>query len=420
MGDRMTFVSKAITLLGLAAAMVGLATTESMAQSVPAHAVRFDPVASRCWIVLEPAGTTGDHPPKLFLSSDMMETSLAFGLEGSSIVEAVLIRQGQRAPFIGREGLTLEALVADPVWSQLDVGAEGKESLYLTVRDAEGAYSSARYDDLHQSDILRLAALACGVEGLGASARTPVEYRAAEQRLDLRDKELLHIRRLLASRFGEPGTDVGEDSRFTVTDRRHIAEFNTAEGHPSGEYLWPAAVPDMLKQEAPAPISADGAGAHSDEAVLARHKDWAVLADSAAAKCRVSTVASAAEGLDPGLRLEFAIERAGKGGMMAIDLVTPNPFRADMPLAALIDGKHGFALTVEPTTKAVIPQPQADGSMTNDLTRALSHGKTIIIEGVAAASGAPSRVSFSALGFSAAFAAMSEACNRPGVMGWIK
>jgi hypothetical protein len=110
--------------------------------------VDFDPVARSCRIVLEPAGTTGEVPPRLFVTSDLLKPSFAFGLDGKDIAEAAMIRENTPAPFLGRQGLDAAALQADPFWSALTEKAEGKESLYLTVKDAKGRYSSARYDGL--------------------------------------------------------------------------------------------------------------------------------------------------------------------------------------------------------------------------------------------------------------------------------
>lgn len=385
------------------------------AQALPAHSVSFDPVTAVCRIVLEPSGTTGAHPARLFLASDMLKPALSFGLDGDGIAEAVLVRQGERHPFIGRQGLSPQDLRTDPVWSLLDSGPDGKDSLYLTVKDDDGGYSSARYDGLKQEDILRLAALACGVEGLDPPALTPVEHRAAEARLTLSDADRLHIRRVLAAHYAAPGTEVGDGGSFTVTDRRFIAQFNTDKDYPSGEYLWPAAVPALLKEEVadPAPPPAPG------ETELSRSGDWVVSANADSSTCRVSTGATSTDGVDGGIRMEFAIDRSGRGGMMAIDLVKPNPFRPDMPLGMVIDGQ-GFALQVEPKSGAVIPQPLPDGSMSPDLTRALRGGKVVTVEGISAKTGAPGRIAFSAMGFSAGFKAMADACNRPGVMGWIE
>ena len=346
----------------------------------------------------------------------MLKPALSFGLQGENITEAVLIRQGVRHPFVAQEGLTLAALQADPIWSEIDPGPATSESLYLTVKDTQGAYSSARYDTLSQEGILRLAGLACGVEGLTVEARSPVEHRAAEARLGLSDADRLHLRRLLASRYGEPGADPGTGTSFTVTDRRFIAQLNDEEGYPSGEYLWPEAVSAILaeevKQPAPSPSVADG------EAELSRFADWVVLGDSAKGACRVVTMATVSEGADPGLRMQFAISRAGSGGQMAIDLVTPNPFRPDMPLAAVIDGQ-GFPLVVEPVSGAVIPQLQPDGSLSRDLFLALRHGKSVTIQGISAKTNAPARLDFSAMGFVSAFRAMAMACDRASVTGWI-
>lgn len=388
----------------------------AVAADLPAHSVSFDAARALCRIVLEPADATGTAPARLFLSYDMMKPSLSLGLQGEGITEAVLIRQGVRHPFVAQEGLTLAALQADPIWSEIDPGPATNESLYLTVKDTQGAYSSARYDSLSQEGILRLAGLACGVEGLTVAARSPVEHRAAEARLGLSDADRLHLRRVLAARYGEPGADPGAGTSFTVTDRRFIAQMNKEQGYPSGEYLWPASVSAILaeevKQPAPNPTVADG------EAELSRFDDWVVLGDAAKGACRVATMATASEGVDPGLRMQFAITRAGSGGMMAIDLVTPNPFRPDMPLAAVIDGQ-GFPLVVEPVSGAVIPQPQPDGSLSRDLFLALRHGKAVTIQGVSAKTDAPARLDFSAMGFVSAFKAMAVACDRPAVTGWI-
>ncbi len=386
------------------------------AQDLPAHSVSFDPAKAACRVVLEPDGTTGTGPARLFFSSDMLKPSLAFGLDGSGIADAVLVSNGERHPFISQSGLTPAELRADPIWTLLQA-SDAASSLFLTVHNDDGSYSSARYDTLSQDGILRLLALACGTEGLAAPALTPIEFRASEARLALSDADRLHIRKVLSDIYGTAGTDVGESGVFTVTDRRFIAQFNADQKYPSGDYLWPASVPDLLKVTVKQVAATPPAPPSDTE--LARHDDWSVYADSAGGQCRIATVATAAEGLDTGFRMQFSVDAKGSGGMMAIDLVTPNPFLADASLGAMIDGA-GFGLLVEPKTGAVIPQPLSDGTMSTDLTKALRSGKVAEIDGVATATKAPARLSFSLAGFSAAFKDMANACNRPGIMGWIE
>ncbi|MEY4983152.1 MAG: hypothetical protein RIR62_1418 [Pseudomonadota bacterium] len=429
--------------------MLAMGAGAAGARGLPPHDVRFDPVAGQCHVLLQPADTTGETPPRLRLSAGMTEEEdFALAIDGVQAVEAVLVRRGERLPFLPRAGMTAAALLEDPVWSQLAAPpppadlppadapeataapAEGgavaaaapavPDSLFLTVKDAGGRYSSSRYDGLTREDVLRLLRLACGARGIAAPALTVVEHRAAEAALDLTDADRLALRRLLAARYGSDGTDVGDGVRFTVTDRRHIQQLNTEAGHPSGDYLWPEAVPALLEEaaaQAPAEAPAEAGAMAAGETLISRHGDWAVT--GAGAVCRSATVAVGAEGLAPGLRMEFAVDRSGRGGMMAIDLVKPNPFRADMPLVASVDGQ-GYALVVEPSSGAVIPRPQPDGSMTRDVTVALRRGASVVIEGVSAVTGAPARVAFSAKGFSAAFAAMAQACDRAAVMGWIE
>lgn len=398
----------------VALGMALLAGGQAGAQALPPHAVEFDPVAGRCRIVLEPAGITGNAPPKLFLTSDLMKPGFAFGLDGQDIVEAVVIRDGTRTPFLGRQGLDAMALQADPFWSGLVAKEAGKDSLYLTIKDAKGGYSSARYDGLRGTDVWRLATLACRATGFAAPPQTPVEYREAEAALTLSDADRLYLRQVLAAKYGEPGTDVGNDAALTVTDRRFIAEYNTENGHPTGEYLSAEAVKDLLAEPlpkaAPAPVG--------DEVLVATFGDWVQVRSADDNTCRIATTATEVAGTSPTVRMEFAVGRADTGGRMAIDLVKPNPFRADAAIAAQVD-EDAFNLIVEPASAAVIPQPLADGSMSNAMMVAIRRGAQVIIQG-SGADGSPVGVAFSAKGFSAAFAAMATDCNRPGVMGWIE
>jgi hypothetical protein len=396
--------------LGLALAAGG----QAGAQALPSHAVEFDPVAGRCRILLEPAGTTGDAAPRLFLTSDLLKPGFAFGLDGKDIAEAVVIRDGTRTPFLARQGLDAAALQADPFWAGLVEKAEGKDSLYLTIKDAKGSYSSARYDGLRGADVWRLAALACRATGLEVAPQTPVEYRTAEADLTLTDADRLHLRQVLAARYGEPGTDVGTDATLTVTDRRFIGQYNTEKGLPSGDYLSAAAVKDLLAEPLPKAAPAPVAG----EVVVGTFGDWVQVRSADGNTCRIATTATNVAGTDPAVRMEFAVGRGDKGGRMAIDLAKPNPFNGGAAIVAKVD-EDAFNLIVESTSAALIPQPMADGSMSNAMMVAIRRGAQVVIQGSGAA-GSPVGVAFSAKGFSAAFAAMATDCNRPGVMGWIE
>ena len=401
---------------GVALSLVLLAGGQAGAQTLPPHAVEFDPVAGRCRILLEPAGTTGDAPPKLFLTSDLLKPGFAFGLDGKDIAEAVVIQNGTRTPFLGRQGLDAAAVQADPFWSGLVAKEAGKDSLYLTIKDAKGSYSSARYDGLHAAEVWRLAALACHATGLAVAPQTPVEFRAVEAALTLTDADRLHLRQVLAAKFGEPGTDVGTDVIFTVTDRRFIAEYNTEHSHPSGEYLSAEAVKDLLAE--PLPKAAPVAVAVAGEALVATFGDWVQVRGPDGNTCRIATTATDVAGADAATRMEFAVGRADSGGRMAIDLARPNPFNGGAAIVAKVD-EDAFNLIVEPTSAALIPQPLANGSMSNAMMVAIRRGAQVVIQG-SGADGTPVGVAFSAKGFSAAFAAMAKDCNRPGVMGWIE
>jgi hypothetical protein len=154
------------------------------------------------------------------------------------------------------------------------------------------------------------------------------------------------------------------------------------------------------------------------EVVVGTFGDWVQVRSADGNTCRISTTATDVAGADATTRMEFAVGRGDKGGRMAIDLAKPNPFNGGAAIVAKVD-EDAFNLMVEPTSAALIPQPMADGSMSNAMMVAIRRGAQVVIQGSGAA-GSPVGVAFSAKGFSAAFAAMAKDCNRPGVMGWIE
>jgi hypothetical protein len=121
--------------------------------------------------------------------------------------------------------------------------------------------------------------------GFMMTPQTPVEYRDAEASLSLTEADRLRLRQVLAATYGEADTDVGTDSTLTVTDSRSIAQYNSEEGHPSGAYLGPAVVKDLLFMPLPAVVPA----LLANEGVAGSFGDWVQVLSKDGATCSIAT-----------------------------------------------------------------------------------------------------------------------------------
>jgi hypothetical protein len=402
-------------MLGVLAAMgvVGVAR----AQALPPHSVSYDLAAARCTIALAPDATTGEAPPQLHFSVNMLTDRIAMGLEAADAVESVLVFAGSRTPFFGFSDVTYPQLAEQPVWTTLVAAEQSGEAVFFTVKDLRGNYSSARYDALLPKDILRLAAISCGAQELPAPPETEIEFRRAEASLVLPAQDMRRIRRILAVLYGEAGVDPGTGTELTVTDRRYLQAYNTEKGLAAGGYLTAASAEDLLSREVvprqpPLPPNED---------LVEAIRDWKVLRRSTDGACSAVTAAVGATGLvaTEAPYMGFRVYPGQTGGLLEFDLIRPNPFARGATIVASVDGAS-FDLMYEPNSGSIVPKPLSDGLLSNELTVSMRRGKAVSLRGEAASGEGDVAVEFSALGFAAAFRKMAEVCDRGGVMGWIE
>jgi hypothetical protein len=386
------------------------------AMPLPGHEVTLDAAAAACHVDFRPDAATGDTPPQLRVTADMLGGRLSLRLSGGSFSEQVFLWSGAPQDFRPVVDVPADRLAEAPLWTDLGAAAEQGASIYFTVRDGLGAYSSARFDALSPALIARTVALACDVEVPGAVPATEIEALRAERRLALSEADIAHIRRVLVSRFGEPGVQAGREPDFTITDRRLIGLYNATDAGPGPEYLTAGAAAALLAEQPrmpAAPPPPDGAE------IVAQHRDWTVYSEAGGAVCSIMSPAQSATGYGGAVRpvMRFAVDRSGTGGLMVFELTRPNPF-APGAVVATLDGQR-VDLFVEPTTGALAPRPLADGRLSNAFTTLLRQGEVVTIEGIAADTGSPVVLGYSAFGFTAAFREMAQRCNRPGILGWI-
>ena len=418
----------AVAVLGLALGNLG-AAAGAWAQSVldmpaaapeamplPGHAVMFDAAAAACHVDFRADAVTGDTPPQLRVTADMLGGRLSLRLSGGDFSEQVFLWSGPPQDFRPVLDVPAYRLTEAPLWVDLMSAAGQGASVYFTVRDGLGAYSSARYDALSPALIARTVALACDVELPGAPPAFRIEALRAERRLGLSEADVAHIRRVLVSRFGEPGVPAGREPAFTITDRRLIGQFNATAAGPGPEYLTAEGAAALLAEQPrmpEAPPIPDGAE------VIAQYRDWTVYSEAGGAVCSIVSPAQSATGYTGSVPLvmRFSVDRSGTGGLMVFELTRPNPF-ASGSIVATLDGQR-IDLFVEPATGALAPRPLADGRLSNAFTTLMGQGQRVTIEGIAADTGNPVVLGYSAFGFTAAFREMAQRCNRPGILGWI-
>lgn len=404
--------------VGFLAAMSAILHPEiSQGQPLPDHRAHFSAETAKCSVEFIPDATTGDNPPELGLSVDMLSEEIDMQLVGASYNDQIFLWGDTRMEMRPLRGVSAEELKADMLWQGMDAAFQEGAPVFWTVQDIGGGYSSARYDKLSPAQIARTLALVCNLAGLNPPVPTEIEAKRGEARLALTDENILHIRRILFSVYGEPGAQPGTDSEWTITDRRLIGVYNAENNLDSGNYLTSEAVNDLLARTPDYKTLEP----EINGVLSATYQDWRVFSEESGATCSVMTPAQTMSGYMGIERpfMRFSVNRSGSGGLMAIELSRPNAFAPDAPVRAIIDGQSTNLMT-ESTSGALVPQPLANGRLSNSFTVQLRRGREIVIEGTSGETNEPIRMTFSALGFTAAFREMSDICDRPGVMGWIR
>lgn len=386
-------------------------------QALPEHLVQYDVETGRCSIKFLPDETTGASPPQLQLTVDMITELVSFQLSGGIYTSQIFLWGDSRSTFNPIWNATSQVLRQNPLWISMEDAQSQSAPIFWTVQQNDGDYSSARYDDLTTGQIARTLAIGCKFYDLDPITPTLVEAKLAEDRLDLTLDQIRHIKGVLTSAYGEPGTQPSTSSGWTITDRRLIGLYNQDREQNLGEYLSEAAVAELLALEPS--LQSDIQGFR--KTATAAFTNWSVYLEESDGICSIETAATTASGypinIIPIMRLSIA--RSDTGGLMAFDLAQPNNFEPSASIRAVIDGRP-IELMVETSGGALVPRPLPDGRLSNEFTTRLRRGNEIMIEGTAMDTGGPIRLKYSAQGFTAAFREMSSLCERPAVLGWIQ
>lgn len=399
------------------AAVLALLATKALSSPLPHHQVVFNVATSECHVDFMGDASSGEAPPQLRVTFDMFAEQVSVALTGGVFLEMVFLYSDTRLDFRPIRAIPLNRLPEDPFWSQLGAAAEYGGSIFFTVRDDRDVYSSVRYDQLGPKQIARTVALACGADMPEAIPESKIEARRAEKRIRLSDTDIAHIRRILVSRYGEPGMVVGREAHFTITDRRLIALFNSNGEEPGSEYLTAEGAAELLTAQVELPKQAP---TPADAIQVAEFRDWSLWSERDDSVCSILSPVQSSAGYSGTIRpvMRFAVDRTDSGGLMFFELTRPNPF-APGDISANIDGQR-VELLIEPSTGALVPRPLADGRLSNEFMVSLHQGSSVSIDGTAIDTGQPLSLSYSALGFTAAFREMSQLCNRAGILGWIE
>ena len=388
-----------------------------LAEPLPEHRAQFDADAALCRVDFMPDESTGGSPPVLSATVDLLADKLSLSLTGGQFVQSTFIWGDSRLEVAPGRSLAADELLETDLWIAIADAAQGELPVFWTVRDIDGEYSSARYDTLGPAQIGRTLALVCDVSGLTEVVSTEIEAQRAERRLGLTEAQVQYIRGVLFDQYGEPGAQPGSEVEFTVTDRRLISAHNAQEGRGPLPFITANTAEELLATTVRTEVPDPGRG----DSAASVFTDWTLLEEDDAGACSIYSTASSSEGHSGARapRMLFSVNVSDSGGLMAFELTTPNVFSSSEAIRAVIGGTS-IPLTVEPASGAVVPRPLSDGRISNEITRSIRRAGEVYIDGISRESGSPVRLTYSAMGFTAAFREMARECNRPGILGWIE
>ncbi len=412
-GGRQTRLLRHMTVLAvtvsslLAVAGAGLTQTR-----IPAHEIDIDGRTGACTVSLIPVLTGGDAPPRLILTTSgkprpgriAIDLSAPAGATGAEFVY-----RNSRAAFVPVAPAPVDQVMRSAIWKAMVEANARSLPFFLTTKAPDGRYSSARYQGLDPKGILAILESRCGFR---ASASSDDQLRARERRLGLSGGQITHIRRVLNSRYGNARRAPVPAATLTAPERAYLERYAKDAGLPQTRYLT-ARLANRLIGEKFAAATPD----HSARPGYSAHRDWRTYR-TGSGRCVLSTPATRWTGLQPYIRPEIRIsmDSGVPGNALFFDLISPNPFRATAPVSAVVDGRR---YGLQQVGGRVRPPIRGDG-LNDAVMKAFRRGRNIEFRGIAADSGRPALVFFSASGFTAAFEQAGRDCRRPGLRDWFR
>ena len=369
-----------------------------------------------CSLIFAPDRKTSEKAPGLVVSFRKSRKSnlISVGVEHARRWEAVeLVRDNTRAPFPSFEDTRARAVPKTKFWTMLANRANDAAPLDVTVRASSGVYHSGRFLGLTAKGIGAALTKNCGLpRGILNASREDPKALAREQALDLKTRDVLHIRWFLLRTYTNATT--ADRAALSPAERDLIERYTTENGFKPSRYLT-RPVANALLAEKFRPYRKD----FSDYPRFKRFDDWVSFRDTKLGTCTIVTEAKQVNGVrffsTP--RMEIHTDPNERGNALYFDFVTPNRFHKDYPITAIVDGRK---IKLKLDEGRVRPVDIGDGFVSARIVRAIRAGKTVQIRGTGLNGKSKHSFEFSALGFTAAFRKMARDCDRPEIREWLK
>lgn len=394
--------------------MLGLIGTVAGAQSrIPAHRIDKDKTSQACVVSLIPVETYGTAPPVLTVTTQGKSRPGSFAISAKSAPGTIrldLVFQNQRSDFEAVGAAPVKSIATTPLWKMIADSDAKKGPFFLTARTGDGRYASARYEAIDPEGILSILETQCGIKSNTISVQSPEQLLARERALDLSGDQLRHIRWILNSRYGDATKEPVIASQLTKDERTYLERYSVQVGQPKSAYLNRTLANRLLRDsfvaETPNRSSLQRYSSHGDWEIYKWGRD----------QCAASSPALRWTGLNLYVRPEmrFSATYNIAGSNMNFDMVSPNPFRGDAPVRAIVDGR---SYPLQQRGGGILPPREGDGLSTVAL-KAIRRGRTVEIRGTSVRSGRTASVFFSASGFTSAFTQLIRECRRPGLRDW--
>jgi len=409
------FLRTSGTLLGQLALVTSLGQAAQAQTRIPAHQTDRNAATGACTVRLLPDAVTGESAPVLVVTTTGTSGSNALGVAAQTDTPTTrleLVFANTRTAFEPLAPAQPRALKSSQVWKTLVEAEKQERPFFLTARGLDGRYSSARYQALETAGLMAILETQCGFSPDALNDISDAQLLARETALGLNEEQVRHIRWILHSRYSEATTAPIPVASLTDIDRTYLERYSAQIGDGKTRFLNSALASRLLRQEF-IPVQVDRSGSVG----FVQHQNWQAYWWNAN-RCAVSTFALSWAGENFYLRPEmlFTAQNAAPGNAMFFNMVTPNPFYVDSPVAAVVDGR---SYRLQQVDGRILPPSTGDG-VNDAVMKAIRRGTNIEIRGTGKFTGRPLSLYFSANGFTGAFTQMMRNCQRPTLQDWFR
>lgn len=381
----------------------------------PANETTKDSDNGTCTTALLPDKVAGSFGPQLVFKSSLvsgsqkMEITLALDTPAVSVE---IVAANKRTPFKSHEISSTISLLKSTVWSVITASHKAKEPFFITALLPSGEYVSSRYQNLAPEGIIGLLMAQCNYQAAGLFPKSEQILKNEETVLNLSVSQIKHIRWVLARNIRKSTRAPSGNKSFTKADRDAIVLYAKVKRKPASGYLT-SQLSRMLLNEAFIPITPNRSANQNYQT----SGSW-ISYTTNNGRCTLAASAQKWTGISLFSRPEmrFIVKKSDTGPKMYFDLLTPNIFASKSPVWATVDGRR-YNLQVIKNT--VIPGLKGK-YLSNELTRAIKRGRSVVISGKTKTEGKIASISFLASGFNSGFQRLASICGRKEILQWVK